>query len=334
MSNDVDELYKEVQHVGTWLDLDALLGPIKWAWSKWLVQAMLHILAANSGDGKSAVLEYVCGCFVSRWDWPDGTKYEGDPGSVIWCESEAAQAIHLKRAKDWGLPLNRFLYPTKEPLDDFSFDNNDHKGRLAEMAFYPDVKAIVIDSLSGMNKRRKESSEDMMQIGTWLAELARDSRRPILLSHHLHKRGPFDASEVDLDRVRGSTTIVQPARLVWAIDNPNLQEKEWRRLRVIKSNLDKFPQAIGMNIDEKGVHFGTAPEIPRVETVTEKAINLLLVLLADEPMKASEIEEKLKQAGISWRSANRAKESLGIVSVKRNGIWWWSLPAKDFYHGD
>ena len=46
-------------------------------------------------------------------------------------------------------------------------------------------------------------------------------------------------------------------------------------------------------------------------------------------MQAAYLEDELEQAGISWRSAQRVKSKLGIVSIKKeDGKWYWSLPPK------
>ncbi len=105
--------------------------------------------------------------------------------------------------------------------------------------------------------------------------------------------------------------------------------KNIKRLSVIKSNLARFPERIGLTIDDQGVKFGIAPEPPRVETVTDKAADLLMALLSDEPMRATVIEDEFKQAGISWKTANIAKKKLGISAIRKADGWYWSLLPKD-----
>ena len=33
-----------------------------------------------------------------------------------------------------------------------------------------------------------------------------------------------------------------------------------------------------------------------------------------------------EEQGISFKTFKRAKEELGVISVKRNGKWYWELP--------
>ena len=318
----------EPGQIATWEDIDAQLGPIEWAWKPWLPMGMLTILAGESGAGKSALALRLAACFILGWDWPDGTKFDGEIGSVLWCEAEAAQAIHLDRAKKWGIPLDQVYSPLKSALDDLKLDNADHMAALYEKAFNPDVRFIVIDSLKGANSR-DENSSAMIDILMDIAALGRDSGKPFMVTHHLRKRSLFDADGVDLERLRGSSAIVQAARLVWALDTPDAQAKESIRIQAVKSNLAKFPEPVGMFINDLGVHFMDAPEAPRIETVGDRAADLLLSLLAKEPLPYSEIVSEIEQAGISIPTANRAKKKLGIVSVRKDDRWIWSLPSKE-----
>jgi hypothetical protein len=78
-----------------------------------------------------------------------------------------------------------------------------------------------------------------------------------------------------------------------------------------------------------------------------EAEDFLRDILRDGPRPAKDIESEAKEAGISWRTVNRAKKALGIVVERRaesgdgfghSGRWYWSLPggthsaAKDAKH--
>jgi hypothetical protein len=315
----------------SWADLEAIVGPITWQWERWLANGLLALLVAASGMGKTALALRLGGCYLAGLPWPDGTPFTGETGCIVWCESESFQAANLERAKAWGLPVEKIFTPLENPLDDFKLDNPTHKGSLVEMAFKPEVRLIVVDSLSGANSRSEKDTE-MLPLVLWLAALARDTEKPVLLTHHLRKKGFQDTDVVDLDRVRGSSSIVQPARLVWALDTPDPNAKNWKRLSVIKSNLARFPEPVGMTIDESGVKFGLAPTLPKVESASDRAADLVLALLSDEPMRATVIEEEFRQAGISWKTANNAKKRLGVNAVRKADGWWWSLlPKRESY---
>jgi len=104
---------------------------------------------------------------------------------------------------------------------------------------------------------------------------------------------------VSLERLRGHSSIVQPARLVLALDAPDPAQEDIRRLSVIKSNLGKFPAPLGLTIGDAGLSFCAAPEPPKVMTVLDQAVEALRALLEDEPVPADKIFDELKGMGIS-----------------------------------
>jgi hypothetical protein len=312
----------------TWADMDGILGPIAWDWKGWLPRGFLNISVGMSGEGKSMLALRICGCYLLGWDWPDGTPFTGQIGKVVWCEAEAAQAMNLERAKRWGLPIENILIPGHDPLSDFRLSNPKDKDSLATLAMRSDVTFVVVDSLSGADPTAEKSTEDAVNV-SWLAALARDSQKPVQLTHHLRKKSIFDIeSGVSLDRVRGISTIIQYARVIWALDVPDPGQPESKRLCAIKNNLNKKPEPLGVTIGENGLTFGAAPQAPRAETISDKATDLLMALLADEPQPAAVILDEFKNAGISPASMYRAKEKLRIVSIKVNERWKWSLPVK------
>ncbi len=198
--------------IKTFADLDGILSPIVWEQPKMVgARSLLTLIVSMSGEGKTCIALRYCGCYLLKLPWPDGTPFTGEAGSVVWAEAESFQAGNLERAHKWGYPLDKILIPLDNPLDDFKLDNPAHKGRLTELAFMPDVKLIVVDSLSGANSRGKEKDTEILPMVQWLAALARDANKPVLLTHHLRKRGLFDTEEISLDRVRGSSAIIQPA---------------------------------------------------------------------------------------------------------------------------
>ena len=226
--------------------------------------------------------------------------------------------------------LTRYLTPIA-PEGDFRLTNRVHVEALAAEAAKPEVKLIIIDSISAAYPAIEKSTEDAMPVMSWLAKLSRDNQKPNILTHHLRKRGIFDGDVVTLDRLRGASAIVQPARLVWAMDNPDPNEKNCKRLSVIKSNLAKYPTPVGLTIGDRGIQFGVAPEAPKKESAVNRAIDLLKALLEDCPRSAKEIEDEFKGAGISESTMNRAKAKLGVISVRNKDGWSWGLPERREY---
>ena len=309
----------------TWADLGELSN-VKFAWEGWLARGLLAILAGESGIGKSYLALRICGSFLLALPWPDGSPFTGEAGAILWCEAEAAQAVNLSRARAWGYPLELFYTPLADPLADISLDNADHRAAIAAKAALPEVKLIIVDSLSG-SSNRKESDTEIKRITEFLARLARDLQKPILLTHHLRKRSVLDGGELTLDRLRGSSAIVQAARVIWGMDIPDPAHKERIRLSQVKNNLRRFPGPMGMAITDAGVTFGDAPAAPKQETQQERAADMLIAMLTPGSRRVREIQSVMQQAGISWKTVALAKSHLKIPSVKKQDGWYWSLSA-------
>jgi hypothetical protein len=306
----------------TWADLST--DSIEFVWNPWLVKGFLSLLVSRSGDGKSLLALRICGCFLMGLPWPDGTSFEGERGSVLWVETEAAQALNRSRAEKWGYPLDKILTPFDDPYQDANLDDIHQRKIIEAQAAQQEVKFIVIDSLSGGSKKRENDTE-IKDITLWAAKLARDLNKPILLIHHLGKKKEWDMAEISLDRVRGSSSIVQFARVVWALSVPDPTNKDSKRLEQIKNNFTRFPEPIGMTAGENGIDFGEAPKVPHIETSSERVSDLLLSLLEDGPAKVSDIEAELDGVGLSMVTAKREKARLGIASIKKPDGWWWAL---------
>lgn len=313
----------------TWADMENSIAPIVWDWDEWLPRGFPTLVVGESGQGKSIILLYIVGCFLRGDPFPDGKHYTGEDGLVLWCETEAAQGLNLQRAREWGFPLEKIITPFDDPFLDVKLDKSEHRKVISERLHHPKVRVMVIDSLRGAHGGDENASE-MFEVGKFLAELARDTVKPMMISHHLNKPNAFNfGGAVTLDRVRGSSAITQTARVIWAIDTPNLGTPTKKRLAVIKSNLGRFPEPLGFEISEEGLVFTDAPRSPKSETIVERAKDVLLLLLDNGPKPATMIQTEIEQAGLSWQAAKRAKEQLGVVSVKPGGVWHWSLPARE-----
>lgn len=321
-------IYSTKNSYTSWSDLDLVIGPIEWGWDKWLPKGLLTLVSSESGIGKSALLLRLADSFITGKPWPDGTPFKMDTGKVLWLEAESAQALNLERAKKWGIPLDKMKSILADPLDDFQLKNSKHKLALENSIHDPEIHFIILDSLSGADNTAEKSTENSSNV-KWLAELAKNSGKFVMISHHLRKKSIYDSDIVTLDRLRGSSSIGQSPRVIWAIDIPDATQKEHKRLTVIKSNLGKFPEPIGIYWKDDILKFDDAPEQTINETVTDKAADLLLSLLQNEPKTAVEIEKEFDQAGISKSTMKRAKAKLGVISFKNKDGWFWSLPNLD-----
>lgn len=320
----------ELDKIMSWADLRSIVGPIEWDWSGWIAKGFQTLVASVPGEGKSNLILHIARCYLSKAIWPDLTPFTGNPGKVLWVETESAQVLNLERAEKWKLPIEHIITPLDSPLDNVSLDDEKHCKAVLQKAMLPDVRLIVVDSLSGGTRKESKSSSEMMIVGSFLADLAKFTGKPVIVSHHLNKnRNGSDL--VTLDRVRDSSAIVQLARIVWAIDTPDTEKPEAKRLYCIKNNLAKFPAPLGFEINDTGLRFTEVPQQPkRQEKQLDRACGIIEKILTEHgKVSQAEIIEAMNEARISSDTMYRAKEKLGVFSHKIGDKWYWSFPQKE-----
>lgn len=313
------------------LDLSQLEGvykPIEWEWQGWLATGVVTILAANSGEGKSMLALKIAACYTDGDSWPDGTK-PTKTGRVVWLDTESFQNVTVERSLAWGLNRSNFLMPRKpgeQGFTDYSLDRKEDREVIRDIVMNENIKLLLIDSLSGSTLRDAKDTSKAMELMKWLSELARDANIPVLVTHHLRKKNITDGPKLTNDRVRDSTVITQMVRFVWMLEPPD--ENGVKELHVTKSNLDKFPEPLGLTIDEGGITFVAPPVTERKETTVDKAVNFLQVRLAKGAVNATMIFEEARLAGLGETAIRKAKDRLGVETFKeaeKHGRWFWQL---------
>mgnify|MGYP003376638554 CR=1 FL=1 len=320
LAEDAPEWMPEAERVSSWAEAETLIGEITWSWPGWMPNGLLTMLVSESGKGKSALALRIAACFIRGDCWPDGSQFTGETGKVIWCESEGALSVNVDRARKAGVPFEKMLSPLADPLEEFSIDRPEHVERLRAMAARPDVRCIILDSLSGATQQ-DENSSAMLHSVKKLASIAAESGKAFLLLHHLNK-GLSDGDGVHQRQIRGSSAIIQTARVVWAIDAPDDTDETHRRLSMVKNNLAAYAPPVGFRIAEGGITFtGDAPKRRSTDTVKDLAANFLLDILASGPVPSSEVERQATERGISPNAIARAKKEIDADSERRDGRW-------------
>lgn len=310
----------------SWENIGKVCSDIEWVWENYIANGFVTMVAGSSGVGKSYLLLRLCGCITNSWDFPDGSHYQGEVGSVLWAEGEAAQTLNYIRANKMGLSLNKFLYPFEDPFIDYQMDNPSHNQKLTDFLFHPEVRILVIDSLSGVHSS-DENSSDMNQNIKFLADLAQKTKKPILISHHV-KKPLYEDSLITLNQVRGSSAIVQNTRIVLGICSPD-SNQNYKRVIALKSNLSEKLDPFAFRIKNEQVEFMPYTKTPESKSQRDQAKDFLRTSLTDGPRKANELSEEAKNQGITERTLDFAKKELHIKSNRiggSNGYFIWELP--------
>lgn len=309
------------------------IAQVNWLWERWIPHGCLTLVVGEGGVGKTWLVNYIIACAYGDRQWPDSTTSKGYKTCLI--ETEHFRGEYHKRLASMGVKADEILslpYPPEgitEP-DWFipSLPNDLHK--LVE----PTIATggpwiVVVDSLAGAHEL-DENSAEMRSLLQALSGVASKYDTAVIAAHHLRKKNPNAPAfqPVDMDRIRGSSTIAQFARSIIGLSQFTSDGPV--RVEVIKSNYAKKPPAFGFYIEDDGFHLSeTPPEAPRKETQVDKACDLLLALLRKRPMRVTKLQEETESAGLSWITMKRAKTRLRINAVKKENRWWWSLPVED-----
>jgi len=322
----------------TWADLAKDMPPIAWKWKPWLAKGYLTVFVGQPGSGKSTVLlDAVCRPFITGDEWLDGQPFTGEIRKVLWVEGEGVTSLNVNNARDFGIPLDGFAVISYDWQKGVSVEDDAQKKAIEDIAMHPEIGAIIFDSLSTIHGADENNSTKMIPILHWLVELAAKTQKPVVVTHHLNKLELLPGQDITINHVRGSTSIVQLARTVWAISQPDPNSPELKKMYVIKSNLDKFPEPLGLTITEEGVVPSELPrslvryssQAPVTLKKAEQAAAFLETLFKDGPVPSAKVEQAVKEAGLSYHAAKRAKTKLGLISDEWDGTKWWRRAQDD-----
>ncbi len=327
----IDERFPDPEQVArtgqvwTYADIDKLLGPIAWEWEGWLAKGIATLIAAEPGTGKSMLALRIAATYILGWSWPDGTPYTGERGAVLWCETESGEAMNRDRMKEWGIPLEQVIVAGVNPLDGISLESLRDVDQVRQLAARDDVRLIIIDSLSGSHSK-SESENEVGLLVKAVAQVARDTQKPVLITHHLNKQ--FRTNRISLLNVRGTTAIAQYVRMIWALDAPDLDDSTALRLYSIKNNLARRPEEIGLRITSTGMSSIPVPQEPEQDRQIDRARAALVDMIDEDGIPVREIESAMKDLGVSMPTARRAKRELRLDTLSREGQNLWVLPKE------
>jgi hypothetical protein len=319
------------------------LPEIEWVWEDWLPCGMLTLLGAMPSAGKSYVALDLAQRIIAGTTFPDGARVQRQ-GPVIYVDAENLPQIHDQRARAWAMDRSQ-LYVMGPSEQRLMIDLGDHvdQDRLLEWAWTVRPALIVVDSLSAITSRGENHVEDVRNIFSFLNRVANDYQCGMLVIHHLRKPGlqlpPYQV--LTFHDLRGSSHITAMSRSIiglhWVQTGPQPDLNAPRRMQVLKTNLCRYPEALGVSfqpLDDAPqvaqVIYGPVPQPYRESTQRmECAIWLRELLQEHGPLPPVEVATRAGQAGYSRSTLYRARRKLagGIVNThgRRHPDNCWAL---------
>ena len=333
---------------------ETALRDVSWFWKPMIPVGKVTILEGDGGDGKTTLILTVAAGLSVGAPPPtlqDGKLLPADPIPPITTfyltnEDEIADSS-----------LRRFIRAGGDP-DRFTYSGEmEHHVTLNE----PELRQIIQDSGARLiiidpfqaflpEKTHLNNITRMREIFTMLANVAKSTDTAIVLVGHLNK----NESGKDIHRGFGSADIAASVRSILLVE---MDKHRNRFVRAIKSNFDEsdyspirlvFVVNRCLSFEEPSTepskssiweavpaysHTGepsspsSAKEfpLPRDERKRDLAESLLKEWLQPGPLPIAEIQKRLRKAGISFRTAQRARQRIGIVSTYVNNDLCWKL---------
>jgi hypothetical protein len=327
--------------------------PIRWLWPGWLARGKFHLLAGAPGTGKTTIAMHLAACVSTGRALPSG--FCPRPGNVlIWSGEDGIADTLTPRLIAAGADLARvhFVGDVCENGERYPFDPARDVQKLGErIDGIDDVALLIVDPLVSAVKGEGNANPEVRRGLSPLIELAAKIDAALLgITHYSKGTQGRDPRE----RVNGSIAYVAAARIAFGTAVQELGEGEAPQtiMARIKSNLG--PDGGGFRYALEQIELeeyigvtasrivwgnrvdGTARELlsepdQRSAASRDDAADFLRNLLADGSRATNDVLREAKSAGYSRDQMKRAKDRIGVESVKvgMDGGWVWRMPPRN-----
>jgi hypothetical protein len=318
---------------------------VRWLWPGRIPRGRLTILDGDPGLGKSAITIDLT-ARVTRGDlMPDGVRGLGSGAGVVLlgCEDGLADTVR-PRLDAAGADVSRVvaLQAVRDSDGRPRLPTVGDTGAIEAAAQTVEAALLVVDPLSAfLGRIDGHRDTDVRQALAGLAALAERTGLAVLAVRHLSKSGGGNP----LYRGGGSIAIIAAARSgLLLVKDP--EDDDLRVLASTKNNLAPPQPSLMLRLDSSG----EALRVEWLETtersagellssdsdrehrsVRDEAVEMLRAELENGPRTVPALRKAAKSAGVSWRTLERAKQTLRVMSKPTGfgGAWAWSLPASE-----
>ena len=306
---------------------------IEWLWDQRIPRGAITVVEGLAGQKKGLLLTEIASQ-VSRGDLVGsfGEKAHSlKKRSVLLLSAEdCPQRIIAPNFEASGADLERIRI-----VSDVIFPAG--LDRLQELVDTHKPAMIIVDPFSsfssislGQNQKLRE------QVLKPLDAIAAKNDIAIVLVRHLTKA----IASVSQHQGIGGVSIAAHARSVIRISSCDLKGKDGSKVEVIKTSWTRAPEPVYFSCETRGqgvrvvwesiqptnTHQGTKPP-----GQLEEAIDFLRYELRNGEKWVKELEKDAKDNGHAWRTVRRAKDELGVFTIRRHvdgkAVSRWKLPC-------
>ena len=312
---------------------------VKWLWRPYIPLGKITILQGDPGLGKTFIAARLA-AIVSKGDqFPYSEEVEKNvAGNVIFQSCEDGLGDTIKARLTDASADCKHIFVIDESAQGLTLDDDRLRTAIEKMR----PRLVVIDPLQGYIGADTDfhRANEIRPIMSRLGSIAAEYMCAVVLIGHQNKV----SGGKSVYRGLGSIDITAAARSVLAVgEAPN--EKYRRAVVQIKSSLAPNGKTILFDLDPArgflwaGMSDLTADDVLNYHPATERkaperdeCAAYLKDLLSDGPLSANEVWEAMSANGYKEATVNRAKKTIGVVTIKepgKGGQWTWQLFRPD-----
>ena len=324
---------------------------VDWIWNGWIAAGKLHLIGGAPSAGKTTIAVAMAATITRGGRWPDGSRaVAGDV--VIWSgEDDNADTLN-PRLRAAGADMQRVWIIDGMQADGhrFPFDPANDMDALREaLREVSSVRLVVVDPIVSAVAADSHKNAETRRGLQPLVDLANEFHCAVLGVTHFSKG---TSGRDPVERITGSLAFGALARLVMVAAKQEADRGMPARRVFLRAKSNCGPDGGGFVYDLQqgaldgypGIEassvlwgepiVGTAREVLAIAEASDTgdddahdAVAFLRDELGKGPATKAHVEAHAKEAGIAWRTVQRAMRRAGVES-KREGFGKsaiWSL---------